>query len=99
MPSTPLVESRSPSCRSALAAMKRSSSPPPWAEASPKATLRTPVRVFCTGMDRSRSITSVTSLVKGSTCVTWPSTPRESITGEPAATPWVRPWSMTILRV
>ena len=52
--------------------MKRSSSPPPCALASPKATLRAPVRVFCTGMAWSRSITSVTSLMNGCTCVTWP---------------------------
>lgn len=98
MPSTPLVVSRSPGCTSALAAMKRSSSAPPC-DASPKATLRWPVRAFITGIACSRSMISVTSLDSGCTRVTCPITPRASITGEPRSTPCVAPRSMITLRL
>ena len=52
-----------------------------------------------TGTDWSFSVTSVTSLVKVPTVVTWPTTPSPSITGMPAWIACVRPLSTTILRV
>ncbi len=57
MPSTPEVLSRSPTCTSALPAMKRSSMP----LRTPKAALRSWLRVLSTGIAASLSLSSVTS--------------------------------------
>ena len=63
MPSTPEVVSTSPTCTSALPAMKRSSMPAP--PARPKAALRTCVRVLSTGIAASLSVSRVTSALSG----------------------------------
>src|SRR5438105_6348448 len=94
-PSTPEVCSMSPTCTSALPAMKRSSMPTP---ALPKAALRSWLRESSTGMAASLSVSSVTSEYSGYTRVTCPSTPASLTTGEASAMPWVVPRSMTTLR-
>ncbi len=59
MPSSPLVCSRSPTCTSALAEVKRSSMPAPTTP--PKAAPRCWVRRLSTGMAASLSASKVTS--------------------------------------
>jgi hypothetical protein len=58
----------------------------------PTATARSPLRTSITGTDWSFSVTSVTSLVKMPTLVSWPTTPVPSITGIPAAIAFVSPF-------
>ena len=72
---------------------------PPRGDGSPYATARVPVRVFITGITCSRSISSVISLTKGYTRVTWPSTPDSSITGEPGSMPCNCPLPITTRRL